>query len=142
MNKTGLYLINAFITTLIGALIEILHTILEHKGIIDLSELFGSMAKGVVIGTICLFIFLNILIKLGRKPIIGFITVFTAVAFLMGALFVYDLIIMPADMVDYFRWIMAFTIAETLGLILTAGWYRWVTLYNDKLEKKKVSIND
>lgn len=142
MRKFGIYLINAFLSALIGAFIEILSIILEHKDSVNLGELFGSTGKGVLIGTIALYIFMNLIMRFRSKPAFGFIASFFTIAVLMALLFLYDVIIMPLDEIDYFRWSMAFITAETLGLILTAFWYRWVNLYKDKLEKKKASIID
>lgn len=141
MNRTVLYLINVSLTSIIGAIIEILHTLLEHKSSINLWELFGSMGKAILIGTICLFIFIHLLVRMRKKPIIGYITCFTMVAALLGMLFAYDLIIIP-DAIDYFRWVIAFATAEILGITLTILWYKWVKTYNNRLEKKKASIID
>lgn len=141
MNKAALYLINAFLSSLIGGVIEIVYTVLQRRSSINLWELFGSMGKGVIIGTVALYIFLNLLVRFRKKPIIGFIASFLTIAGLMGLLFLYDMIIIP-DMINYFRWTIAFVTAEILGFILTAGWYRWVRLYNGKLEKKKAAIVD
>lgn len=141
MNKTAFYLTNAFLTSIIGAVIEILHTILENRSEINLWELFGSMGKAVAIGTICLYIFIHLLVRLRKKPIIGYITCFVTVAALLGVLLVYDLIIIP-DAIDYFRWAIAFVTAEVLGITLTVLWYKWVLTYNSRLEKKKASILD
>ena len=141
MNKAALYIINAFLSSLIGGVIEIVYTVLQHKNSIDLWELFGSMGKGVIIGTVALYIFLFFLVRFRKKPFIGFFSSFLTVAGLMGLLFLYDVIMIP-DIINYFRWTIALITAEILGFILTAGWYRWVRLYNGKLEKKKAAIVD
>lgn len=141
MKKLRIYIINVFFSSLIGLVSKVIETMLENKSLVNLSELFESMAKGAFIGTISLCVFFHVFIRFKRKPIAGFISNFTIVAVLMVIVALIDSLTTPSIFINY-KWIVSLITVEILSFILTAIWYRQMTLYNDRLEKKKASIID
>jgi hypothetical protein len=141
MKKFRVYIINVFFSSFIGLVSKVIQTVLMDKTSVNISGLFESMVKGAIIGTISLFVFFHIFIKFRNKPIAGFISNFTIVALLMVMVSLYDSINTPGTFVNHI-WVVSLITVEVLSFIVTAIWYRQLTLYNDKLEKKKTSIID
>ncbi|ATW26622.1 hypothetical protein [Candidatus Formimonas warabiya] len=141
MNRLGIYLINGFFSAFIGLVIKIIETVVEHENTVSVPELFESMTKGALIGTISLFVLFHVFIRFKRKPIAGFISNFIVVAVLMAVVGIFDFITSSCAF-NYYRWIVSFIMAEILSFLLASVWYRQMILYNDKLEKKKASIMD
>lgn len=140
MNKLSTYLINGFLSAVIGAVIDIISSIMINAKAVTLYNLIESMCTGVFIGTISIFFILNVVLRLKEKPFWGFISNFTVVALLMSIGAAYDWMTSPKC--TFFDWIIAFCISEVLSFMLTAMWYRQISLYKIQLEKKKSSLNN
>lgn len=139
MNKLRIYLLNAFLSSLIGLFVEVIWTIIQHQNSVSLPGVIESMVKAALIGTVVLFIFLHVLVRFRNKPAAGYISTFISVAVLTTIVAILDYLETPTF---NYRWIFVFITAEILGLILAAVWYKQLTRYNDRLEKKKASLSD
>ena len=161
MFKLKFYLWNAFYSSLIGLVVHIIGLVIWIQQyslakfisiilqnpyralLVLLINLVFSMAVGVVIGTVSLFFFFQIFLKLTQKPIVGFLSNFTVVAVLniAGAVMTgfrsYQLFI---DNFFSSLWFVALIVSEVLSLFLTFLWRRRIMLYKIKLEEKKASL--
>lgn len=141
MKNFKIYIINGLLSSLIGMIIELVWAVINNAEIINIGNLLESMLKGTLIGTITLFVSLNVLLLFRNKPIISFIGSFIAIALLTTAVAIMDFI-ETSSMYLKDRWIFVFIISEILGLSLTAIWHRQIMRYNEILKKKKSLIPD
>ncbi len=139
MDKVKVYILYGFLASLIGAVIEIISTVVISKHAIIWSYMFISMAKGALIGCVSIFFLFYVFMRFRRRPVAGILTNFTVVAILLILWTLFDFTKGVGSAFDL-TWYVAFIMAEILSFILTAVWYRQMTLYNDKLGKKKASI--
>jgi hypothetical protein len=99
------------------------------------------MGVGVVIGTISLFFYFQVFLRLSQKPWVGFLTNFLAV----GILNILGAIIMGARTYQVFinsMWFISLIVSEILSFFLTFLWYRRIMTYKQKLEAKKASLKN
>jgi Mn2+/Fe2+ NRAMP family transporter len=155
MFKLKFYAGNAFLSSLIGLVAWVvflliwgcchsfhqLISILAHRTLsIFLWALF-CMGVGVVIGTISLFFYFQVFLRLSQKPWVGFLTNFLAV----GILNILGAIIMGARTYQVFinsMWFISLIVSEILSFFLTFLWYRRIMTYKQKLEAKKASLKN
>jgi hypothetical protein len=129
MFKLKLYLVNAFFSSLIGMVVNISAMFIWGWRHFSIYGLLFSMTVGVIIGTVSMFFFLQITLRLKERPFIVFLSSFLVIAALniSGALIFGEVLI----------WLLALIVSEVLSFFLTHAWYRRITLYKEKLEQKK-----
>jgi hypothetical protein len=140
MVRFKLYLLNGFYSSLIGAAVEVIASIITGNGAVELLKLFRSMGLGVLIGTASLFCIFQTLMVFRKRRAFGYILNFLIVGFIITgyALAFGGFKLKPA--ID--KWTIAFLIAESLSLILVRIVFSQVTTLNERLDRKKTEIKD
>ena len=141
MNKFKFYIINAFFSALIGAIIEVVALILKKQNYISFYSLIRSMGIGAFIGTVSLFFLFQVFLRLRQKPVIGFLSNFLVVAVLTLAGGILEGIRTYQQYI-YSRWFLVLIVAEVLSFFLTLIWYRRIMSYDKKLKLKQESLQD
>lgn len=155
MNKFKFYLWNAFYSSLIGMAVFITAVLIWgwqisfnklifyilHNLFQFFYALLFDMAIGVIIGTVSLFFFFQIFLRLTQRPLIGFLSNFIVVAVLNIA----GAVSMGVRSFQQFiptGWFLALIVSEVLSLFLLNAWYRRLMFYQEKLELKKASLQN
>lgn len=140
MARLKIYLMNGFFSSLIGAVVEIVTSIIRGNSYVELIKLFRSMGLGVMIGTASLFCIFRTLRFFRKRQVFGYIINFltvgiiiTVYAYVFGGL-------IPSPEIS--NWAVAFFVAEALSLILVRMTYTQVTALNEQLARKKAEIQD
>ncbi|HBF39969.1 MAG TPA: hypothetical protein DDW50_22020 [Firmicutes bacterium] len=100
---------------------------------------FFCMGVGAAIGTISLFFFFQVFLRLTQRPWAGYLTNFSAVAVLniIGAIMMG--IRTYRDFINSV-WLIALIVSEILTFFLTFSLYRRIMVYKQKLEEKKAFL--
>jgi hypothetical protein len=140
MFKLKFYMLNAFLSSLIGMAIYFSALFIWGWHYFLITNLVINMAIGALIGSVSLFFLFRIFLRLRERPLIGFLSNFLVVAVfnIAGGITTgvrsYQLFIQS-------MWFLALIVSEVLSFFLTYAWYRRMMYYKDKLELKKASHN-
>lgn len=128
---------NVLFSGFIGAIAQIAVNIYTGRTIIGFPVL-KSTGLGVLIGFVSMFFFFGVFLRLKKHPFFAFLSVFTVIFVLS---FIDDIWYGSHHLIVYMRtiWPIVLVITESLGLLLTAIWYRQLLIYNQKLESKKAA---
>jgi hypothetical protein len=159
MNKLKFYYWNVLFSSLIGMAVFIVillswvwqnsfQKLFLHFSQSPFRLLFGvlysllySMAVGVIIGTVSLFFFFQIFLRLTQRPLMGFISNVLVVAALnvAGAISVG---VRSYQQFTQSSWFWALLVSEVLSFFLTFHWRRRIMFYKQKLEEKKALLKN
>jgi uncharacterized membrane protein YqgA involved in biofilm formation len=136
------YLVNAFFSALIGAVIGIfLQSVSVQK--LRYLPILKSMGIGAVIGSVSIGYIDRFLLKRDVKP--GFTRISLGNFSVVTGMFLVGTgldCLNDASFHNIRNWITAWIIAELLSFGLAAAWYRKMSIFNRQLAKKKQLLKD
>ena len=139
MSKLVYYIRNGFYSSLVGAGAQIIIDIVQQKKSVDVFSLLESMSIGILIGTVSMFFYYQIILKKKIILLYGLISNFIVV-FAMVMLFAVYHCIQEGTQQVMVNWIIALCVSEVLSSILIIYWCSYFTKLNTQLDKKKADI--
>lgn len=138
MNKIKTYLYIAFLSALIGVILNFIWSFISGEKI-NIPDLIYYMVVGVIFGTVTLITLSLCLMKI-RKPIHAYLINVVVDAVLMFCLFLYQNCYYYYQWDNLSQWFIIGLASEILSTLLTAFWYHRRKRYNKKLAEKKKDL--
>lgn len=136
LNSIGMIVAGSII---VSFMIEFVWMVVSSENSIPVERLVFNFIVGLFISTTLVFLQL-LLMKFNKQMAVGYFIGAVIIAAVLVLIYVYTGLTTGIWGIDS-KWLVIFVVVETFSLGLLAYWYRQISLYNQKLDKKKAALS-
>lgn len=136
LNSIGMIVAGSII---VSFMIEFVWMVVSGETSIPVERLAFNFVVGLFISTTLVLLQL-LLMKFNKQMAVGYFIGAVIIAAVLVLIYVYTGLTTGIWGIDS-KWLVIFVVVETFSLGLLAYWYRQISLYNQKLDKKKAALS-